>query len=153
MMGNMEFAAELLQGPGDFGDLLHAVSRVAHVSRTHELEVVDNEEIETVFHLEAAGFCAEFRNGGGDGVVDEDVGLRKFVHDRAHVLEVGIVELAALQFPRIDAEEGGEETVDELFLAHFQREYAHALMRTDCGILRDIQRQRGFSPCSGGRQG
>ena len=58
---DIEFAGELLQSAGDLGNLLHAI--VAPTATTlHQLQIVDDDEAEFVFGLEAACHSAHLHN-------------------------------------------------------------------------------------------
>ena len=49
--GDFEFPGQRFEGAGDFRNLLLAVVAASHAAPLHELEVVDDDEVQAVFRL------------------------------------------------------------------------------------------------------
>lgn len=82
---DVKFAGDGFEGASDVGNFLDAVHGVG---AAHELQIIDDDQVQTVFHLEAAGFGANVEGGAIGGVVDENVGFGKLVDDSTHAVKI-----------------------------------------------------------------
>ena len=137
-----ELARECLQAARDLGDLLHAVPLSALLARLHQLQVVDDQQVEFVFHLEAACLGAELHHRDARRVVDEHLRLGERAHGVGDLGEVHVRDVPAAQVERIDLRDAGEEAQHELLLAHLEREDADRLALAHRNVLGDVQRER-----------
>lgn len=135
---DIEFARELLEAAGNFGNFLYSVVSAAAAS-LHELQVVDDDDAEVVLGLEAARHGAHFHDVERTAVVDED---RRFANDAdglADLLEVVALEFAGAQAPQIHAGLCGDHAVDQLIGTHFQGEDADRHFAVDTDLSGDVE--------------
>ena len=104
--GDAEFFGEGFEAAGDAADFLGAVLELflrAAGGAGHELEVVDDDEVEGAFLLaEAAGLGAHFGEGDAGGVVDEHLGVHEAVERGDELALVFAGDEAGLEFSRAD---------------------------------------------------
>ncbi len=149
----VEFFGEGFEAAGDGGDFLGAVFVAAlpcpgsaRRAPRHELEVVDDDEVEAAVHLaEAAGFGAHFGERDGGGVVDEDVGFGEAFEGFGEAGLVFPARIAFLDFLLVDEGFGGQHAAEKGLFRHFEREDGDDGGTADGCILRDIDRPGGFA--------
>ena len=117
---HVELARERLQGTRDLGDLLLAVVAVLVRPALHELQVVDDDEVEAVLRLEAARLRAQVHDRDARRVVDVNRRAVELVGDGDELRPVRVVELARAQELRVDAAFGAEHALHKLLLAHLE---------------------------------
>jgi hypothetical protein len=71
--GNVELSGKTLETARDLRNLLHSVLRAP---RIHQLEVVDDQQVEPMFGLQATGFAPHFHDVETSGIIYVDLGLR-----------------------------------------------------------------------------
>ncbi len=71
---DIEFTSQPLQAPRDLRDLIHA--RILPAT-THELEVIDDQQVEPFLGLESARLGADVHDCGTRSVIDVDRRFRK----------------------------------------------------------------------------
>src|SRR5690606_13325392 len=110
-----------LERPRDVADFLDAVLAARARLALHELQVVDDDEVEAPFGGEAARLGAKLRRRKHWRVVEPDVRLGKNTRsaDNAALLELGL--LAEAQAGRINARLGREQAHGELLGRHLER--------------------------------
>ena len=109
--------------------------------RLHELEVVDDHEVEAGLGLEPASLRPELHRGDVRRVVDVHRRLGQGVHRRRDPGEVELLEEARSEPLRVDVGDARQEAQDELLLAHLEAEDADALALADGGVLGDVERE------------
>jgi hypothetical protein len=125
--GDAELAGEGLDGAADLGDFDLAVFGAA-AAAAHELEVVDDDQVERVaLGLVAAGLAAHFEDAHVGGVVDEERGLAEHLGGVLQLGEFGAREEAGAQAGGVDLAGHAEQSLNELFLGHFEAEEDAAL--------------------------
>ena len=143
--GDIEFAGELFESAGYFGNFLDAVVAASSAAPFHELEVVDNDEPELMFRLEAARHGAHFHNIDRAGVVDKDRRFAQGADGVADQAEIIVLEFAGSETPEIHIGMRGDHAIDELVRTHFEREYADGNFGVDADLARDVECEGGFS--------
>jgi hypothetical protein len=162
---HVEFLGESLEAAGDLRHLLHAVVLAVSARGREELEVVDDQQPQSVRALQPAGAGAQGRDRQCRRVVDEEVEVLQLVADRQDPVEVAGYELALADLLRRHFGLLGEHAGGELLGRHFQGEEADhravdrlGLALDDLlaigagGVEGDVGGERGL-PIAGGRPG
>ena len=154
--GDVEFFGECFEATGDGGDFLGTVLVAAglraHGTGAHQLEVVDDDEVETALRLaEAARFGAHFGEGDAGGVVDEDVGLDEALEGGGEFVAIFAEEETFLNFDGVDDGFRCQHASQERLLRHFEREDGDGFTTLDGGVLGDVDGEGGFA--HGGARG
>src|SRR5258708_5573442 len=142
--GDAQLASQSFEGARDRGDLLDTVV-VATRATVHQLEVVDQDHVDVVVHLglsrlEQKGQLVHHRR-----VVDEDRRFAEWTQSIRHAIELGLGQQATMHSLRIDLCLLGQQALGELLFRHLEAEDRNRLLRLQCGVQRDVKRQRGFS--------
>uniref|UniRef100_A0A0N4ZAP4 NAD-specific glutamate dehydrogenase n=1 Tax=Parastrongyloides trichosuri TaxID=131310 RepID=A0A0N4ZAP4_PARTI len=117
----VEFLGQGLERARDLGNFLHPVF-LAVVAGGDELEVVDHDQVQTVFHpLQPARARRQLGDGQAAGGVDVERAFADLDGGVADLAEVRGVDLALAQLVRGHARRIGQNTHGQLFGAHFQR--------------------------------
>ena len=140
--GDLQFLSEALQATGDAGDFFLAGIEAAATG--DELKVVDDEEGQTLVALEAAGFGANFEDAGGAGIVDPQGSGSNGAEAFGHALPVLAAQMAGAKFVGVDLSDGGDQTLKQGFLGHFEAEDGDGQAAPDGDVLGKIQREGGF---------
>ena len=148
--GDVEFFGEGFEAAGDGGNFLGAVFVAAslrtHGTGGHELEVVDDDEVEAALGLaESAGFGAHFSEGDTRGIVDKERRFDQAFEGVDEALAIFAWDESGLDFLRADVRLGGEHAAEERLLRHFEREDGDFLATLDGGVLRDVDGEGGFA--------
>ena len=134
---HFQFPRQGLEGAGNLGDFLLPAFGITAL---HELQIVDDDQVQAVFRFEAPRLRAHFGDGNARRIVDIN---RRFIELVAGIGQARpffiAVELACAQFLRIDMGNLAEQSLDELFLRHFQGKEGHRLMLADADVLGDVQ--------------
>ena len=142
--GNIEFSGELFETAGYFGNFLDTVVAVSSAATFHELEIVDDNESEFVFRLEAARHGAHFHDIDRTGIVDENGCFAQSADRIADKTEVVVLKLSGSEAPEIDTGMRRDHAIDELIRTHFEREDADGNLGVDTDLARDVEREGGF---------
>ncbi|MNQ76957.1 hypothetical protein D3C85_918090 [compost metagenome] len=117
-----QFLGQGLQAAGDLGHFLHAVLLSAAFARRHQLQVVDDDQVQAVLHpLQTSRPRRQLGDGDAAGGVDIEGALADLDRRVAQLAEVRGVDLALAQLVRGHAGRIGQNTHGQLFGAHFQR--------------------------------
>ena len=120
-----QFPRQGLEGPGNLGNFLLAAFGIAPL---HELQVVDDDQVQAVFRLEAPRFRSHFGDRDARRIVDVNGRLIKLIAGIGQARPLFIaVELACAQFLRVDMGDLAEQSLDELFLGHSREKKATVL--------------------------
>ncbi len=120
--GDVQLLGQRLQPASDLGNFLHPVLLAAAVAGGDELEVVDHDQVQTVFHpLQPACARRQLGDGQAAGGVDVERAFADLDGGVANLAEVRGVDLALTQLVRGHARRIGQDTHGQLFGAHFQR--------------------------------
>ena len=124
-----------------------------------QLQVIDDQHVETVLALEFTRPRRELRNRDAAGLVDEERNARHFRSDFGKLAELGFLDHAAADFFRADFRLLGKNTRCQLFRRHFEREepddaavdrFHRAVGAAFAAIglrdvVGDVRRERGFT--------
>ena len=119
--------------------------------RLHQLEVVDDDEVQAGLRLEPARLGAQLHRADVRRVVDVHRRFGQRVHGRRDPGEVHLLEEAGAQALRVDVGDAREQAQDELLLAHLEAEHADALALLDGGVLGDVEREARLADRRAGR--
>src|SRR6185295_7666652 len=139
----LELFGELLEPPADGGDLQVAVLVAA--ARLHQLEVVEDDEGETLLGFEAPRLRSDLEEGRVRRVVDEERGVRGRAHDLVNLRPLLVRESARAQARERDVGLRAEDAQSQLLLAHLEREDPHRPLLADRHVLGDVERQAGLA--------
>ena len=115
----LHLSCNRLQGTGDLRDLL--LTALAATSATgHELEVVDDDEVESLFELLLTALGAELSDRNTRCIIDGDICICDTVDGIDQLAPVLIREGTLTELICIDERLHREHTVDELLPAHFE---------------------------------
>ncbi len=131
---------EELERTGELGDLL--LSRLDLLARRHELQVVDDDELEVVLLLEPPALGADLGERHVRRVVDEHRRLGNAAHHLGDLLPVVLAHGAVAQLLQVDARLRGEQTHRDLVAAHLEREDDGRLPVLDRRRPRDVDGER-----------
>ena len=145
--GHTEFLGIHLHASGHFADFhLSALARPARAARGHELEIVDDDEVEPLIAFQSAAL-GEHVHGGVHGiVVDVKIG--------AHQPAIGFVQLARAgsREPAHGIHRGQralrdvrQHTFDQKLRGHLEGEYRHRLVVFQARVRRYVERERRFA--------
>src|SRR4030095_16161400 len=101
---DVQFLRQALEGARDLGDFRRAVLAVAR--HLHQLQVVDDDQAQVVFALEAARLGAQHVRRQRGRVVDEYLGFAQQADSAGDAAPVLVLELAGAQARRVDAAAG-----------------------------------------------
>ena len=146
-----ELAGEGLEPARDLRHLLDAVRVAVRRRRLHQLEVVDDHEVQPGLRLEAAGLRPELHRADVRRVVDVHRRLGQGVHRRRDPREVHLLEEARPEALAVDVRDAREQPQDELLLAHLEAEDADALLLADRRVLGDVEREARLADAGPGR--
>ena len=138
----IQFTRQSLQRPADKADLLLPVfASPAAPATGHELHVVDNNQIDAAFRVQAPRLGTDFQDRSARRVVDKDIRTGKRVggldQDRPFLL----VDLTHTQPVAVYGRFDREQALHDLLAAHFKTEDSHACVVTPGGILGNRQPQ------------
>src|SRR5215208_3999843 len=128
----VQLARQPFQSARDLRDLLHAVFGAAG---GHQLQVIDDDQIETMLSLQAAGLGADIHDVGGGRVVDVDRGFTQPAEGTGDAVPFVVVDLPQAQAVRIDPSLHREDTLHELLGRHLQAEDADRFAVSDRGAV------------------
>ena len=145
---HVQFPGQALQGPGNLGNFLLPVIPVpGYVLGLHELEVVDHDDVQPMFRLQAAALGPDFRYRNARRIVD----IEGRIHEDAGCIGQLVPFLLGGNAARpepgaVHQGRRAEQALYQLFPGHFQGEEGHAPMgRGNTHILCDIQDEGRFT--------
>ena len=119
--GNVEFLGKSLQRSGYCRYLLLSAAE-AHTVGVHQLQIVNHNQFHTMFSHQSACLCAQLKHRESGSVVN----IERCSNERVDTLveavpfvgfKLSVENLASLNFTAV-----GDESVDELDVAHLKRE-------------------------------
>src|SRR5438132_2074841 len=140
--GHVELLGQGLERARDLGDLLLPV---LGVPAPHELEIVDDDEVEAVLGLHASRLGPRLEHGQGGRVVDVDGRLREPARGVGEARPVARVEVTRAHLVRIHAPLRAEETLDELLLGHLEAQDEDATLAPHARVLGDVHGEGGLA--------
>ncbi len=151
---DLQLAGQGLETAADLRDLLDAIGVLRRRRGLHQLEVVDDDEVQADLRLEPPSLGPELHRADVRRVVDVDGRLRQRRHRLRDADEVHLVQEAGPQPLAVDPADRGEEPQDQLLLAHLQAEDADRPGRRvpDGGVFRDVQGEAGLADGRAGRE-
>ena len=132
--GDVELFGQLLERARNHGHFLLSRTEL-HAAGVHELEVVDDNHLDVVLTGEAHGFGAQFEDGERGGVVDVEGSAVQGLDARHELVPLQGRKLAAFDFGAFEFADVGDEAVDELYIAHLEREERDGCVVGDGHIL------------------
>ena len=145
MTGQLQLFGQRLETARDLRDLGGAV--LLRARHRHELKIVDHDQVETVFALDAPRSCAQFRRSQRRRVVDEYLGVLELLGGASDARPVVLGEFAAADVAEVHAAHRREHAREDLIGGHFQREdgdrRAYPLLQR--GVLGHVDGQRGLA--------
>jgi len=111
----------------------------------HELEIVDNQQIEATLSLKPPRFPTHLLHRHGAGVVDIDRRLLQLPGRFREAPPVFLLQPTGPERMRIDAGLGTQHAEHELRLRHFEAENADDGAGMQRGMLRHPKRQTGLT--------
>ena len=139
-----QLLGQRLQAARDLRDLLGAVL-VARVGSRHELQIIDDEQVQAVLEAEAARLRAHLHDRDAGRVVDEHLGLRQRARRPAQPVPVLLVEVAGVDLVGVDLPLGAQQSFDELLLGHLEAEDPDALPLLERHVGRDVEANAGLA--------
>src|SRR4029079_4355777 len=140
---SVELCREGLERAQYFGELRRPVLDVARYR--HQLEIIDHDQPEPVLALQAARARSNLGRRQRAAVVDQDRRARHHRHRRVHARPVVLGELAVAEPSLAHAPDGAQHPEAQLLRGHFHAEDANWNLRTNRGVLGDIDSQTGFA--------
>ena len=137
-----ELLGENLQRPGNRRQFLLPV--LEPPAPLHELEVVDDQHVESVLELEPPRLGTHLEDADRRRVVDEHF---RVVEPAEGVDQPGVVLLAekpAAEAVRVDPRFRRQHAQEQLLFRHFQAEHAHRLPGLDAAVERHVQHEAGL---------
>ena len=101
---------------------LISCTRFSDASPGHELEIVDDDQVQALFGLQPASAIAHLGRRDPGGVVDEDLGLRQHPSRLDQPAPLRLIDVAGPQPPAIQSALHAEEPLHQLLLRHLQAE-------------------------------
>ncbi len=141
--GHVQLLGQFLEGAGDVGNLQVAVLMLA--AAPHQLQVIDDDEIEAVLLCQASRFGAHFQDRDARRVIDEDGRLIEHFHRTQQLLPFALAQAPGAQAMAVHPGMTGQKPEIELFLAHLEAEQAHRAVVAHSGVLGDIQAEGGLA--------
>ncbi len=141
--GNVELAGEHFETAGDVGDFLHAVV-IASIA-AHQLEVVDDDEIEPIFHMQAAAFGAQLQRGYSGCIVQENLGVGEHFNGMGKFGPFIVAEFACAQTLGVDACFLRDHTLGDLLVGHLKREDSDMFFMKNSRIPRNRHEEARFT--------
>lgn len=150
MTGALHLPGKLFEHPGQSADFL--LPSFCFPLDTHELQIVDDDEIQSLFSFQAPAFILHLQNGDARRVVDINLRLGQPVNSDIEILPVSSGQITRFQFGEFHAGIDAQKTLSQLLFGHFQREDENLRIPFDSGVLCDIQHESGLSLTRPGRQ-
>ena len=113
------------------------IAPIAATLPGHQLHVVDNNEIEAIFGIEAARFGANIVDTGGRRIINKDARIGQHVGRLQQDRPLFLMDRTQAQPVTVDAGFHGQQTLYQLIVAHFQAEEGDARGVALSGILRN----------------
>ncbi len=139
--GHRQVAGEHLEAARDGGDLLDAVLVPHPAAALHELDVVDDQQVQPLAALQAARLGAHLADRHALGVVDEQAGGRQPVGGPADARPVLGGEAAGPDAPGVHDGRRGQQALDELVAAHLEAEDRDRALLAQGRMLGDAEGQ------------
>ena len=118
--GHLELLREELEGTRELRDLL--LAGLDALAGRHELQVVDDHELQVVPLLEPPALCPDLHEGHVRRVVDEQRRFGDSAHRGRELLPVVLAHLTRAQLLQVDLRLGREQSHRDLVAAHLERE-------------------------------
>ena len=146
---DLEFLGQQLQRTGELGDFLLAGFDL--LARAHELQVVEDDQLEVVLLLQPAALGADFHQRHVGAVVDEQRGVVHPAHGGGDLGPLLVLDGALAQVLQADGGLRGQQAHRDLVPAHFQGEHDGGEVVLDGGGAGEVQREGGLT--DGGARG
>ena len=147
---HLQFFCQAFQGPGDRADLLFAVAALVFAPTAHELQVVNDDELDIVLQLHAPTLGSEFKDIDAGGIVYIDRCVANALYGAAQLLALVFLELTRAQVGEGDFRLHGDEALGELQGRHFQGEQGNALAVVHGGIFGQGEHERSLTHARSG---
>ena len=148
---DVELAGKRFEGPGDLGDLLHPI--VAVDRRTHQLQVVDDEQPDAVFAVHAPGLAAQLEHRERRRIVNQNRIVTQLGHRCDGSPKLVVVQGAVPDAHRINARVVAHDSLRQLMSRHLQgKEADWYLLAVHPRLQRQMQRKRRLSHARSGGQ-
>ena len=140
---NIQLLRQGFQGSTDIRDFL--LSGFRPDPPLHELEIIDNQEIQPPFRLETTRLAPHLLHGQPAGIINKNVRLFQATGRGTQGLPIPGMELPRPQGVRIQTRLRTQHPQHQLRFRHFQTENAHGTIRANGSIFGHAQGQRGFT--------
>src|SRR5262245_7488708 len=134
-----QLLGERLERSRNLGDLLLATFH--RRATTHELKVVDHDEVEAVLRLHAARLGPRLEHGEAGAVVDEDRRLAQPAGGGREPMPVGSGQAPRAHRLRVHLGFRAEHALHELRRRHLKAQDQYLAVERDTDVLRDVQRE------------
>src|SRR5216117_151749 len=118
------------------------LSIVERFSPTHELQVVDDDEIEPMLGLHATRLCPHFENRQPGTVVDENRRFREPTRRSSETVPVRCDQLPSPHGQRVNLAFRGQHSLHQLLRGHLEAEEQHLAPQLDADVLGYRERER-----------
>ena len=110
----LQLFGQAFQCPGDGADLLFAVAALVFAATAHELQVVNDDELDIVLQLHAPALGPQFKDVDTGGIVYINGCVADAFYGAAQLLAFVFLELARAQVGQGDFRLHGDEALGEL---------------------------------------
>ena len=114
-----------------------------HTASVHQLQVVYDDDFDSVLANQSACFCPKFKNGKAGGIVYIYRSVPQYFDTRHEPFPFERGQLSAFDFIAGDFASVDDETIDKLDIGHFEREDSHRR------VIADIERTNAVFPIAG----
>ena len=121
----------------------------------HQLQVIDNNQVQIIFSLNATSYATHFQSGNTGSVVYDNFGINHSVAGIPNFCPVVLAKFAITQTLGINLRFCAKHTVEQLLLAHFQTEESNGIrfiltflnlfVGTERYVLHQVQRKSSFT--------
>ena len=106
-----------------------------HTAGVHQLQVVYDNNFDSVLANQSACFCPKFKNGKAGGIVYIYRSVPQYFDTRHEPFPFERGQLSAFDFIAGDFASVDDETIDKLDIGHFEREDSHRRVIADSHVL------------------
>ena len=139
---NLEFLRQNFKATGNRTD---SDCAVFFFTRLHQLQVVDDKQIEMPFVLELARLAHEFHNAKVGVIIDEQRRLVNQRHGRENFSFFVIIEFSATNTALVNLRLRTEQTLGKLNAIHFKAEESHIPTIFNSRVCSDRHGKRSFT--------
>ena len=139
---NLQLLGQPFQRARDGREL--GLSALEAAAPLHQLDVVDDQQVEPVLRLQAARLRAHLEHAERGRVVDEHASLGERAERVRQAAVILLVQVAAAESVRVDARLRRQHAHEELLFRHLQAEEADGLVGLDADVLRDVEDEAGL---------